>query len=118
MIPFKLSAETVSLDSWGTPEDLGAETLSGNPKLSGLFQEGGPDTPVSAGLYQATHGTFKVVYPFSEHATILEGEVILTDDSGNSVTYGPGDSWFVSKGETIIWDIKSDFIRKSFIAVS
>ena len=115
MVPYKLRGDIGNLDPWGTPEDLGAETLEGTPQLFGRFDHGGLDTPFSAGVYEATRGKFKAPYPFSEHATVLEGEVVLTDSAGNSKTYGPGDSWFIEKGETIIWDIRSDSVRKSFL---
>ncbi|HTN97515.1 MAG TPA: hypothetical protein VL101_11110, partial [Nordella sp.] len=34
-----------------------------------------------------------------------------------AVTYGPGDSWFCQKGEKIIWNVKSERLRKCFFAV-
>ena len=38
-----------------------------------------------SGIYEVTKGKFKVIYPFHEHATVLDGEVTLTDEAGNSV---------------------------------
>ena len=74
MVPYELRGDIGNLDPWGTPEDLGAETLEGTPQLFGRFDHGGLDTPFSAGVYEATRGKFKAPYPFSEHATVLEGE--------------------------------------------
>ncbi|WEX18110.1 cupin domain-containing protein [Pseudomonas sp. G11] len=56
----------------------------------------------------------------SELATLIEGEIEITDESGNSVTYegGDGRSWFIRKGATVIWDVKSEKARKSFFSAT
>jgi len=76
-----------------------------------------PGTP--AGSYAATKGKYRVVYPFHEHATLLDGELALTDEStGQTTVYGPGDSWIIAKGTSMIWDIRSAVIRKSYLAAT
>ena len=118
MIAFKLTHERMDLDVWGPPERLSAVTLEGSPIMHGRALYGSADNPISAGIYEVTKGKFKVVYPFHEHATVLEGEVILSDEKGNSVTYGPGDSWFCHQGEVITWDVRSERLRKCFFVVT
>ena len=119
MIPFKLDMNPVALDDWGTPEDIGCTTLAGPLRVSGKLLHGSFDTPISGGLYAATRGRYRVVYPFHEHATLLEGELALTDEaSGRTVVYGPGDSWIIAAGTAVVWDIRSDCIRKSYLAVT
>ncbi len=39
-----------------------------------------------------------MTYPFTEHATVLEGEVELTVSGGEPRRFAPGDSWFVKQG--------------------
>lgn len=119
MIPFKLSDAAIALDDWGTPEDIGATTLEGPIKVAGKIVFGSLETPVSGGYYTATRGRYQVVYPFHEHATLIEGELAITDTaSGATVVYGPGDSWIIAKGADVIWDIRSDTIRKSYLAAT
>lgn len=119
MLPFKLTMDRVELDAWGSPEDIGATTLEGPIEVAGKLLFGSLDTPVSGGLYSATKGKYRVVYPFHEHATLLDGELALTDEnSGETLVYGPGDSWLIAKGTPMIWDIRSGHIRKSYIAVT
>ena len=65
----------------------------------------------------ATRGKVEVTFPFSEHATILEGEVILTDESGQTHTYRPGDSYFIKQGQVVIWDVKGERVIKSFFNI-
>jgi uncharacterized cupin superfamily protein len=119
MISFRLDMARVPLDAWGRPEDIGAHTLEGPIAVSGKILFGSLDAPVSGGLYAATRGRYRVVYPFDEHATLLDGQLRLTDvGTGTTVAYGPGDSWIIASGTEVIWDIRSEHIRKSYLAVS
>ena len=119
MIPFKLGMDRIELDSWGTPEDIGSTTIEGPIQVSGKLLFGTFDTAVSGGLYTATKGKYRVVYAFHEHATLLDGQLALTDETtGKTVFYGPGDSWIIAKGTPVIWDIRTASIRKSYIAVT
>ena len=119
MIAYKLHhADKAALDVWGPPERLSAVTLEGEPIMHGNVLYGDSDNaPIQAGIYEVTEGRFKVIYPFHEHATVLEGEVTLTDEAGVSVTYGPGDSWFCHQGEVVTWDVK-ERLRKCFFVVT
>lgn len=117
MLPFKLSMDRVELDAWGAPEDIGATTLEGPIKVAGKLLFGSLETPVSGGLYSATKGKYRVIYPFHEHATLLDGELAINDEAtGKTSVYGPGDSWIIAKGSSVVWDIRSDHIRKSYLA--
>lgn len=119
MIPFKLNGEHIVLDSWGTPEDIGAETLKGPIAVAGKIVFGSLEALVSGGFYAASKGRYRVVYPFHEHATLIEGELAITDEeSGETIIYGPGDSWIIAKGKAVVWDIRSESIRKSYLATT
>jgi uncharacterized protein len=105
------------LDHLGTPEDLGGTTLSDEAiTFSSRSDFGSAEQPMAAGLFEATKGRFRIAYPFSELATLLDGEIELTDESGHTESYkgGDGRSWFVRKGETIEWNVKTETARKSF----
>lgn len=118
MIPFKLDMARIGLDDWGTPEDIGATTVEGTVAVSGKILFGSLEGAVSGGLYAASHGKYRVTYPFHEHATLLDGQLALTDETNGTTTiYGPGDSWIIAKGTTVLWDIRSGHIRKSYLAV-
>jgi len=119
MIPMLLSMGRVTLDSWGRPEDIGAHTVEGPITVSGKILFGSLEQTVSGGLYAATHGKYRVVYAFDEHATLVDGELALTDViAGRTVVYGPGDSWIIAQGTDILWDIRSQSILKSYLAVT
>lgn len=100
----------------GDPKDLGGRVLSGNPRISARvdFQDG----PMTAGVFEATTGTVEIHFPFTEHATIMEGQVTITDESGNSHRYGPGDSYLIRQGQVVRWEVAGARVRKSFFNVA
>lgn len=91
---------------------LGGRILEGevNITLHLDFQGGG----MASGIFEATTGKVEILFPFTEHATILEGEVTLTDEAGHTRTLTPGDSYFIQQGERILWDVKTPRLRKAF----
>ncbi|WP_395812082.1 cupin domain-containing protein [Archangium minus] len=99
----------------GPPEAMGGQVLEGNPRLYGRidYNNGG----VTAGIFKATKGKIRVTFPFSEHATILEGKVTITDESGQSHTFKEGDSYFIRQGQVVIWEVKGKEVIKSFYNV-
>lgn len=86
--------------------------MEGEPQLSARidYQTDG----FMAGIFEATTGLVQIYFPFTEHATIIEGEVTLTDESGQSYTFRPGDSYFIEQGEVILWNVQKTRVRKSF----
>jgi hypothetical protein len=59
-----------------------------------------------------------MVYPFNEHATVVEGSATLTDEStGETQTFVVGDSWFIKKGTPILWKIETASFTKNYFAV-
>jgi uncharacterized protein len=96
----------------GDPAGLGGQVLQGTPRISARvdLQEGG----MTAGIFEATTGTVRIHFPFTEHATILEGEVRITDESGRAHTYGPGDSYLIRQGQVVLWEVAGPRVRKSF----
>ena len=100
----------------GPAESLGGRVLAGAPNLYARidYNEGG----MMAGIFKATTGRVRIDFPFSEHATILDGEVTITDETGQTRTYRKGDSYFVRQGQVVIWDVKGRHVIKSFFNVT
>lgn len=102
----------------GPVSNLGAVVESGSVDAFALGTFGAPTDPVSAGYFGATRGIFRMTYPFNEQATVVQGTVKLTDvATGATTTCNAGDSWFVTQGTEIVWDIQSDFFIKHYLAV-
>jgi len=100
----------------GPPETLGGKVLEGDPKIFARFDhmKGG----MVAGLFKATTGKIEVTFPFTEHATILEGEVTITDGTGQTHTYKPGDSYLIRQGQVVLWEVKGKQVIKSFFNIT
>lgn len=105
-----------SLSPVGSPEEMGGEVLEGHPVLSARidFSQQG----LTAGLFKATTGKVRIHFPFTEHATILEGEVTLTDETHQTRTLKKGDSYFIRQGQTILWEVKGKHVIKSFFNIT
>ena len=103
----------------GSVTNLGATVESGAGDAYALGTFGAPTDPVSAGYFGVARCVFRMTYPFNEQATVVHGSVKLTDvATGASVTYGTGESWFVTQGTVVLWEIQSDFFIKHFLAVA
>lgn len=113
------SSHIPELDQWGTVADLGSTILEGEAKASGKFTHGTPDAPVSAGYFGVTKSVFRMVYPFTEHAVVLEGEVTLKNETtGEEATYKAGDGWTIEKGTPILWTVHTPRMVKHYMAVA
>ncbi|QCP54270.1 DUF861 domain-containing protein [Trinickia violacea] len=118
MHSIKLGTFPHELDAWGTVADLGSTIVEGDVKAFGKVHYGTPASPVSAGYFACTKGKFNMTYPFTEQATVLEGECVLrNENTGEAVHYTVGDSWFIEKGTPIAWEILSDRFTKHYFAV-
>jgi uncharacterized cupin superfamily protein len=108
-----------ALDPWGTVADLGAEILEGELPASGKMIFGAPTDPLSCGYFAVGRGKFRMTYPYTEHAVVVEGSVTLTDErTGEAKTYGVGDAWFVEKGTPVLWEVTSDRFVKNYFAAA
>ena len=107
------------LDAWGTVADLGSEILEGEVRAFGKMTFGAPTDAVSSAYFGTTQGKFRMVYPFNEQAVVVTGAVRLTDESTGQVSeYKVGDSWFVTKGTPVLWEILSESFVKHYFAVA
>ena len=119
MFEIKQGAPVPELNSWGTVTDLGSEILEGECRASGKMIFGAPTDPISCAVFAVSRGRFRMIYPFTEHAVVVEGSVTLTnEDTGKSTTYGPGDAWFIERGTPILWQVNSERFVKNYLAVA
>jgi uncharacterized protein len=110
------TVDQATLATLGPPESLGGRVLEGSPVLSARvdYNERG----MTAGIFKATTGRIEIVFPFTEHATILEGEVIITDESGQSRTFRKGDSYFMRQGQVVMWEVRGAYVLKAFFNIT
>ncbi len=82
MHAFKLKHPVPDLQPIGSVSLLGATPTAGDPQVAGAMIYGEPQDAFTCGLFSSTEGSFTMTYPFTEHATVLEGEVELTVAGG------------------------------------
>jgi uncharacterized protein len=114
MLDYAQNLPQSGLDPWPSLEESGAEFLDGTPQQSGRVDYGSLETPLIVGVWECTKGSFKATYPWNEMATILEGNITITFPDGSEHNFGPGDTHYATKGETVTWTIHSDKVRKAF----
>jgi len=117
MQSYKQSLNQTGLEPWPTFEEDGVEVLEGNPQQSGRIDWGNVEGPLAAGVWECTPGKVRLVNPFSEYCTVTEGRVTVTDGDGIQTTFGPGDSFFITQGETSTWDVHEAFQKTFFFHV-
>lgn len=98
MHAFKLNQPVPELQPVGSVSLLGALPTEGDPQVAVAMIYGKPEDVFTCGLFSSTRGGFTMIYPFTEHATVLEGEVELTVAGQEPIRFSPGDSWFVEQG--------------------
>lgn len=117
MVVYKARREVreTELSDLGPPAGLGGTVLSGDPTLSGRidYREGG----VTAGVFQATPGDARILFPFTEHSTLIEGAVTLRDETGQAQRFEPGDSYLIKQGSSVLWHVSGSRVQKSFFSV-
>jgi uncharacterized cupin superfamily protein len=110
---------TPDLDAWGSIADLGAEVLEGDVRASGKMLFGAPTDPLSCAYFACTKGKFRMIYPYTEHALVIEGSATLTDErTGEAKTYHPGDAWFVEKGTPVLWEVHTERFVKNYFGAA
>jgi uncharacterized protein len=61
-----------------------------------------------AGRWSATRGKWRVRYTENELCVMTSGRVVVTSDSGEASTFGPGDAFVVPAGFSGTWEVLED----------
>ena len=66
------------------------------------------ETPITCGFFRMEKGkVLKYDYDYEEMKIIVEGEMIISDESGNRVHAKPGDVFYFAKGSVIQFESPS-----------
>ncbi|EPG7579605.1 TPA: DUF861 domain-containing protein [Providencia rettgeri] len=115
--PLLLNKPLPELLNIGSVTNLGSVVVEGDPQASVAMIHGEPTDNLTCGIFACTKGKFKMVYPFDEMATVHEGSVKLTDvQTGVTVEYHKGDTWFAAKGTEVLWEIETPRFVKHYLA--
>ena len=87
--------------------------LEGTPTARGTVLMQSLDTCVSSGLWECTAGKFQWVFGWDEFVHVLEGEVTIREEGGESHTLRAGDLAHFPLGLKTYWHVPK-FVRKFF----
>nr|WP_316652692.1 cupin domain-containing protein [uncultured Gellertiella sp.] len=92
-----------------------ANVLRGTPDESGHIYLSTEDGSTVLGVWECGAYAERLVdYPYNEMCTLIEGAVEITADGGEMVTYRAGDTFFMAKGFTGLWESHGRF-KKFFM---
>lgn len=94
------------------PADFGGTLIDQDVEWNGRidhFQDG-----IIAGVFQATRGRFSVLYPGAVHQTVHFGSATVTDQYGSHDLH-VGDSFLVTSGTSVVWEVKGPQVQLSFM---
>ena len=94
------------------------QVIRGSPNESGFLYLTSEDGKMVVGVWACDAYCERLEdYPYTEMCTVIEGAVEITPDSGESKTYRAGDTFFVAKGFSGLWESRGQF-KKYFMMCS
>lgn len=105
------------LDDNPLTDDLdGWVAVEGKPKASmkTWIQHTSNDESIISGVWHATIGFYHTTYVAYEFVHLMEGNITITPDGGESQDYGPGDGFVVEPGFKGVWEITKP-VKKHFV---
>lgn len=100
-----------------TPEEYFLEPeklITGNPKQTVWMSYTDPSNQFFVGTWASDAGKWKINYTEEEYCELLEGESVITDESGSAVTVKAGDRFIVPCGFVGTWEVVKPS-KKTFV---
>jgi len=88
--------------------------IEGNPVAHASVLSKSADGMASTLVWQCSEGKFNWYYDFDETILILEGAIVLENDSMNPTRYGPGDVIFFKDGAHARWHVEGHVKKLAF----
>lgn len=93
-------------------DDLDGWTkVDGEPSMKTWIEYTSEDGKLLSGCWEATTGTYHVIYDAWEFVHLIEGEIVITPDGEASYTVGPGDAFVVEANFAGTWEIKEKVLK-------
>ena len=87
--------------------------LEGSPQAKGTVLVQSADKLVSSGLWSCSAGKFNWIFGWDEFVHVLEGEVSITEEGGETYTLRAGDFAHFPLGLKTEWNVPK-FVKKVF----
>jgi hypothetical protein len=106
-----MSTSIVRLDGNPAPdvsEPPADRLLAGTPELRVQNYFTDASQQFFAGRWAATRGKWRVRYTENELCVMTAGRVVITSDTGERQSFGPGDAFVVPAGFSGTWEVLED----------
>ena len=88
--------------------------IEGNPAAQWCVLSQSADGLASTMVWQCSEGKFNWFYDFDETILILEGSIVLENDTMSPTRYGPGDVIFFKDGAHARWHVEGRVRKLAF----
>jgi uncharacterized protein len=88
--------------------------IEGSPDARGCTLSQSADGMASTIVWHCTEGRFNWYYDFDETILILEGAIVLENDTMRPTRYGPGDVIFFKDGAHARWHVEGHVKKLAF----
>ena len=88
--------------------------IEGNPVAHGCNLSTSADGSASTIVWECSEGKFNWFYDFDETILILEGSIVLENDTMPPTRYGPGDVIFFKNGAHAKWHVEGRVKKLAF----
>jgi uncharacterized protein len=88
--------------------------IEGRPEATWCVLSKSADGLASTMVWHCTEGKFNWYYDFDETILILEGSIVLENDSMRPTRYGPGDVIFFRDGAHARWHVEGHVKKLAF----
>ena len=104
----RLEAQGEAEEGAPAPEKV----ISGSPRFRTWNRE--DRDGLYAGIWEATPGKWRITYEEWEYCRILSGRSVISEDGGQAVEVGPGDSFVLRPGFNGTWEVV-ETTRKEYV---
>jgi uncharacterized protein len=88
--------------------------IEGNPLAQASDLSTSADGMATSIVWQCSEGKFNWYYDFDETILILEGSIVLENDTMSPTRYGPGDVIFFRRGAHAKWHVEGHVRKLAF----
>jgi uncharacterized cupin superfamily protein len=110
----KIQHVAAPAEPWPDMPLLPSQIQGGRPVARGTILTQSEDLKISSGLWSCEPGQFTWTFTWDEFVRVLEGEVTITENDGESYKLRAGDLAHFPIGMTTRWDV-SKTIKKFFV---
>jgi uncharacterized protein len=98
-----------------TPSPISSSwIIAGNPAAQSTVIAKSTDGLAWTMVWQCSEGSFNWYYDLDETILILEGSILLENDTMSPTRYGPGDVVFFKNGAHAIWHVEGHVRKLAF----